>query len=141
MDSSSLFRHELIKNYVALYSEKDVSGLIVLWEGMAIEIVALVGEGGFNSLYERCIGLTQITFPWLEINPSLPHSDQRFAELQMRLEEQSIEQANAANNQLLITFTDLLASLIGEQIMVVILHTAMGHSKNNGSSTKELGNE
>jgi hypothetical protein len=141
MPSSNSFRYELIKNYVALYAEKNADGLILLWERMAIEIVALVGEGGFNSLYERCISLTQPTFPWLVVSPSLPQNDHRFAELRLRFEEQAIAQANAANHQLLITFTDLLASLIGEQITVVILHTAMGHSKTGNHGTKELENE
>ena len=108
---------------------------------MAVEIVALVGEGGFNSLYERCISLTQIIFPWLVIGLPLPRNANRFTELQQRFDEQSISDTNAANNQLLITFTDLLASLIGEQITVVILHTAMGHSKTSGNSAKELENE
>ena len=141
MESSKLFRYELIKNYVALYDEKDAGGLIMLWERMSIEIVALVGEGGFNSLYERCISLTQIAFPWLVVSPSLHKIDHRFAELRLRFEEQSIVQINAANNQLLIKFTDLLASLIGEQITVVILHTAMGNSKIDNNSIKELKNE
>ncbi|PRC92459.1 hypothetical protein [Solimicrobium silvestre] len=141
MESSKLFRYELIKNYVALYAKKDVDGLIVLWEMMAVEIVALVGEGGFKLLYERCISLTQVTFPWLVVGPPLPQNGRRFVELRLRFEEQSIAQTNAANNQLLITFTDLLASLIGEQITVVILHTAMGNSKTENNSTKELENE
>jgi len=141
MSSSNLFRYELIKNYVALYAEKDAEGLISLWERIAIEIVALVGNGGFNSLYERCIGLTQTNYPWLIVSPTLPPGAGRFTELRQLFSEQSITQTNAANNQLLITFSDLLASLIGEQITIVILHTAMNHRKTDSTSTKELENE
>ncbi len=93
MESSKSLRYELIKNYVAQSTEKDADGLIFLWQRMAVEIVALVGEGGFNSLYERCIGLTQISFPWLEIDPTLAHSVHRYAELQLRFEEQSTAQS------------------------------------------------
>lgn len=141
MESSKSLRYELIKNYVAQCTEKDADGLIFLWQRMAVEIVALVGEGGFNSLYERCIGLTQISFPWLEIDPTLAHSVHRYAELQLRFEEQSTAQSIAANNQLLVIFTDLLASLIGEQIVAVILNTAMGNGKAGRVSTKEIENE
>jgi hypothetical protein len=141
MSSSDLFRYELIKNYVALYAEKDTDGLVALWDRMAVEIVALVGEGGFHSLYERSISLTQPTFSWLVVGPTLSQVDRRFAELRLRFKEQSVTQASAANNQLLITFTDLLASLIGEQITVVILHTAIGIGKTDTHGIEELENE
>ncbi|MEB0029685.1 hypothetical protein QN372_02890 [Undibacterium sp. RTI2.1] len=138
MNSNDLLRHELIKKYMNLHAEKTVGSMIVLWERMATEIVSLVGEGGFNSLFERCISLTQIKFPWLILSSSSWQSTYQFAELRLRFEEQMVVQSHAANNQLLIAFTDLLASLIGEQITVVILHTAMDSKKAHDSSPKEL---
>ena len=141
MKSSNMFRYELIKNYGALYAKKDADGLIDLWEKMAIEIMALVGEGGFNSLFERCTSLTRITFPWLVVVSVSPKNANSFEKLRLCFGEQSIAQANAANNQLLTTFTDLLASLIGEQITVVILHTAMSSGKTDNTSTRESENE
>ncbi|MET3106445.1 hypothetical protein AAKU67_004050 [Oxalobacteraceae bacterium GrIS 2.11] len=139
MNSSNLFRSELVKNYVALHAEKGADGLIILWERIVVEIVVLVGNGGFNALFDRCIGLTQNTFPWLIVAAPLPLGGDRITELRLRFAEQSTTQAAAANNQLLTTFTDLLASLVGEQITVVILHTAMGKSEANGA--KESKNE
>jgi len=137
MKSSDLFRDELIKNYLDRYVDRDAGDLIILWERMAIQIIALVGDGGFNSLYERSLALTQTTFPWLVDAPTAVQSAQRCATLRLRFEEQLIAQARAANHQLLVTLTDLLASLIGERITVVILKMAMDSEHAEVNSTKE----
>ena len=108
-----------------------------IWEKLATEIISIVGEGGFNSLYARSVFLTQSTFSWLATGSSSPHNDYRFAELKMCLAEQTSAQAGAANRLLLITFTDILASLIGEQLTTSILRSAWGDDASNKAG-KEL---
>ena len=108
-------------------SDKVVDAAIKMWEQMAIEIISIVGESGFNSLYSRSIFLTQSTFPWVGISSKSPLTDQRFAELKMEFEGQTPAQAREANSLLLITFTDILASLIGEQLTTTILRSAWGN--------------
>ena len=140
METSCLLRHQIIKNLMAEHTEKVADAAINLWALMATQIISIVGEGGFNSLYARSVFLTQSTFPWLAADPLSPQADHRFAELKMSLEGQTPAQASEANSLLLITFTDILASLIGEQLTTSILRSAWGNDASY-STSKEFMNE
>jgi hypothetical protein len=140
METNCLLRHNIIKDRIAMNPEKVVDAAIKLWEQMAIEITSIVGESGFNSLYSRSIFLTQSTFPWLAASSKSPLIDQRFAELKKDFEGQAPAQASEANYLLLITFTDILASLIGEQLTTTILSSAWGNNA-SGKTSKEFKNE
>lgn len=140
MATSSLLRHQLIENLIAQHPEKVADAAINLWEQMATRIISIVGEGGFNSLYARSMFLSQPAFPWLAAGVLSPRADFRFAELRTSLEAQAPEQASAANRLLLITFTDILAALIGEQLTTRILRSAWGNDASD-SITKEPENE
>ena len=95
---------------------------------MATQIIMIVGDGGFNSLYERAITLTQVTFPWLTAtSPPSQEATNGFVELATCLEGPPPEQARAANNLLLTTFTDILAMLIGEDLTIQLLRSAWGN--------------
>jgi hypothetical protein len=127
MKAYDTHRHKTINSFMAQEAETVVDNAINLWEQLAIQIISIVGEGGFNSLYERSVSITQSTFLWLAAADSLsPQTDHRFAELKMRLEKQTPAQAGEANCFLLITFTDILASLIGEDLTSGILRSAWG---------------
>lgn len=126
METSDLLRHQIIKNLTAQQTEKVADAAINLWELLASQIISVVGEGGFNSLYARSVFLTQPTFPWLAASLLSPQTDHRFAELKTSFEGQTPAQASEANSLLLITFTDILASLIGERLTTSILRSAWG---------------
>ncbi|MGV8894690.1 MAG: hypothetical protein ACOH2K_17465 [Burkholderiaceae bacterium] len=126
MEISDLLRHQIIKSRMVEHTEKISDASVLLWEQMATQIISIIGESGFNSLYARSIFFTQSTYPWLAIGVLLPQTDHRFAELRMCLEVQTPAQASAANSLLLITFTDILAALIGEQLTTNILRSAWG---------------
>jgi len=112
---------------MAQHPENVVDAAITLWEQMATQIISIVGEEGFNSLYARSVFLTQPTFPWLAAGSLSPQTGRRFAELRTSLEEQLPAQASAANSLLLTIFTDILAGLIGEQLTAGILRSAWGN--------------
>lgn len=137
METSNLTRHQLIKNLPQLQSENIPEAAVLVWKQMASEITSIVGEGGFNTLYSRSLVLTQSTYFWLEFNPHLPQTEHRFAELKMCLERQTPEHAREANLLLLTTFTDILASLIGEKLTTSILRLAWGHDAAD-SAGKEI---
>lgn len=99
---------------------------IHLWEQLATQIIIIVGEDGFNSLYARSLFLSQAKFPWLAASSLTPNAEHRFAGLKTSLEGQAPVQASEATSLLLITFTDVLASLIGEQLTTFILGLAWG---------------
>lgn len=112
---------------MAQHTDKVADASIDLWEQMATQIILIVGEGGFNSLYARSLFLTRSTFPWLPADSVLTQTVQRFTELKISFDGQPPLQANQANSQLLITFTDILASLIGEHLTIHILRSAWGN--------------
>ena len=127
MATRDLLRHQVIKSLMAQPTGNVADAAIHLWEQMAIQIISIVGKDGFNSLYARSIFLTQSTFPWLAAGPLAPQSDHRFAGLKTSLEGQASGQASEANTLLLITFTDILASLIGDQLTTRLLQLAWGY--------------
>ncbi len=129
----------MINGVMAEHPEVDAA--INLWEQMATQIIAIVGEGGFNSLYARSVFLTRSTFPWLAAGALPPQADQLFAGLKTSLEGQTQAQAVKASSLLLITFTDILASLIGEQLTTSILRLAWGSEKLLPGYPKEFKNE
>jgi hypothetical protein len=122
--TSDLLKQQIVKRRMAQSTEEVADAAINLWEQMATQIIFIVGEGGFNSIYARSVFLTQSTFPWLATDSLSPQTDHRFAELKISLEGQTPEQINAGNSLLLITFTDILASLIGEKLTSLILRSA-----------------
>jgi hypothetical protein len=138
MQTSDVLRHQKIENFMAQHIDNVAGAAIELWEPMAMQVISIVGEGGFNSLYARCVFLTRAKFPWVAAGPLPPQADQRFAGLKMSLEGQIPAQASAANCLLLITFTDILASLIGEQLTINILRSAWGNDASDKASDVKL---
>jgi hypothetical protein len=106
---------------------------ITFWEQMAAEVILIVGDDGFNTLYAKSISLTQSRFLWLVASPLGQQSDRCFAELRTSLEGQTSAQASEANILLLITFTDILASLIGELLTTRILNLAWSTDISNST--------
>ncbi|MHB1174434.1 MAG: hypothetical protein ACYCZJ_04855 [Sulfuriferula sp.] len=140
MANSELLRHQKIISLMAQRPEKIADAAIDLWEQMATQIISIVGEGGFNSLYARSVFLTQASFPWLAVAALSPQRDHRFAQLKTSLAGQTPEQASAANCLLLITFTDIMAALIGEPLTTSILGSAWGNDVSD-TANKEFKNE
>ena len=141
METSDLLRHQLIKSLMAQPTEKAANDAAIdLWELMATQIISTVGVGGFTSLYARSVYLAQSTFPWLRDGSLTPETGSRFTELKTSLDEQTPVIAREANCLLLITFTDILASLIGEHLTASILRSAWGDDASDRTD-KEFKNE
>lgn len=133
-------RHQLIERLMAQQPENVADAAINLWEQMATQIISIVGVDGFNSLYARSVFLAQPTFPWLTTSSLSQPNDQRFAELKNGLEGQTPSQAREANSLLLLTFTGILAALIGEPLTTRILFSAWGDDAST-STSKEFKHE
>jgi len=136
MQTSDLLRHQVIESLTAPHPEKGVESAIALWAQMAVSLISIVGDGGFNSLYARSVFLTQPTFPWLADTTLSPQANHRFTQLKTSYEGQTPAVVHAANCLLLITFTDILAVLIGEQLTISILHTAWGADARDSTGKK-----
>ena len=100
----------------------DVS--ILLWEKLARELVSIIGDGGFQSLYKRSVHLNIPTFPWMSSCYSSIPNGSGFDELKKCLAAQDLKIAGEASTALLITFIDVLALLIGELLTSSILDLA-----------------
>ena len=140
MDTPDFLRQQIVKCYMAKSAEEFQNAAIDSWNRIATQIIAVVGEGGFNSLFARSVFLTEYTFPWLAAVLLSPQDDYRFAKLKISFEGKTLEQAKAANSLLLITFTDIMASLIGEQLTIRLLRSAWGEDPSEKPG-KELQNE
>ena len=128
MEMSELQRRQLIEYLLTQHAQMNAADAVNLWELMAAQIVAIVGEGGFNSLYARSLFLSQSTFPWLETCALSAQEARRFVQLQTCFESQTSAQVRAANAHLLITFTNILAGLIGDQLTTRILRSAWSNT-------------
>lgn len=136
MGTSDVLRHQRIKQLVARHTDDAASAAVGLWAQMAVQIVSIIGENGFHSLYARSVLLAQPQFSWLRIDPPLTGSGDRFVELKKCFEGQIPAQVNEANGLLLITFTDILASIIGEQLTGSILSLAWGNDNSYRADTE-----
>lgn len=129
MEISHLLRQQITESLKAPHAEKVADAAIKLWEQMAAQIILIIGKDGFHTLYARSLFLSQPKFPWLAPQLS-PQTDHRFGELKMCFEGQTPEEISAANSLLLITFADILAALIGEELTASILRAAWGDASN-----------
>ncbi|WP_214001000.1 hypothetical protein [Arsukibacterium sp.] len=109
-------------------AEQMVDTAIERWQLIAAHMISILGEGGFNSLYERSVILTQSTFPWLLSSGWQPEADQRFIALRASLESQTSVLASGANGLLLANFTGILESLIGAQLTSRIFRSALNEN-------------
>lgn len=133
MQTSQPLRQQLIESLMTQHTDNIADAAVLVWEQMATQIILIVGECGFQSLYTRSIFLTQSAYPWLEddvtpcldnnIAPPAPPARQRFSGLKRSYEGKTPAQAGAANSLLLLNFTDVLTSIIGEALTINILRS------------------
>jgi hypothetical protein len=134
--------HQMIRRAITRRPDAIPGVTIDLWERLASQLISIIGEGGFDSLYSRSVHLTNATFPWLAVShpPPAQQTDSRFAGLKTSLEGRDFTEASEASITLFITFIDILALLIGEHLTTSILHSAWGDDALD-IAVKELRNE
>lgn len=137
MDTIGALRHQTIESQTSLHAESVAEGCIALWDRVATQIVLLVGEAGFESLYTRSVFLCQSQFPWLVVDTLSGPTDHRFTNLKASLQAQPLALAGEANRVLLITLTDILASLIGEPLTASILKSAWGNNSHSKADKEQ----
>jgi hypothetical protein len=130
-------RHHIVEKAVMQRPDAVVEMTILLWERLAFELSSIIGDEGFQSLYARSCNLNKITFPWLLLDHDSETSHTRFAGLKIALESRDITEASTASKTLLITFVDILALLIGDQLTASILLSAWN---DNALNIVEKGN-
>lgn len=139
METADLPRHLLVQSLMASHAEKFADDAVNMWELLATQLVLIIGDSGFSSIYARSVFMCHASYPWLKGSALSPYGKHRFAELKSSLQGQRPEEASAANRLLLIRFTDILASLIGELLTERILRSAWSQAA--GGADKEIKNE
>jgi general stress protein CsbA len=117
-------RHDIVKKAVMQRPDAVVEVTVLMWERLAVELISIIGEEGFQSLYIRSGHLNSTIFPWLLLEHTSSSSDSRFADLQICLESRDASEVSAASEALFITFVDILALLIGDLLTASILRSA-----------------
>lgn len=87
------------------------------------ELAALIGSQAASALYARSIHLARLSFPWLSQTATVPLSA-RLTSLQSDLSARNTSEARQGGKGLLLTFTDLLVTLIGEPLTNRLLRSA-----------------
>ncbi len=147
METMLLQRRQVVHLAVSRDAGAVLATSLYLWQCLARELSAIIGEGGFHSMYARSLHLSSTRFAFLPLanlgntdpaqqQPELPADeiapgikrDQagQFALLIAALATQPLQQASLASIDLLCTFIDLLALLIGEHLTSTILRSAWG---------------
>lgn len=128
-------RHQMIERNVMRSPGTVRADAIVLWERLAVELSAIIGQSGFDTLYARSIHVARARHPWLDEG-----ADPRFDRLRAGLATQQPAVAGAASVALLIIFTDTLIQLIGAPLTTAIIRSAWGRDIAD-TAAKELNNE
>lgn len=107
-----------------------------LCEQLAQHVTPLIGGLGVAAIYGRSLHLTQRQFPALATIPASGDLGGLFADGRRSLEHQEPAVAAAAAVAVLVTFTDVLASLIGENLTTrLVRETWPDFSFDNSSET------
>lgn len=90
---------------------------------VAARLAPVIGAGGVDALLKRSQKLTSATFPWLAMAAPDGNGTALVTSLEARLVDHETDTAAEAGYALLVTFIELLASLIGEPLTERLLHT------------------
>lgn len=132
-------RKELIRRQLPLISCENITAVMKTWQAFAAQLMSIIGEEGFLVLYSRSLHLLRTVFPMLTPHDIQPSAKAWLIDLEIALTGQDPIQANAANMQLMLTLTNILASLIGEDLTMEILHAAWGNpAANKTPISKEI---
>ena len=121
----SLFRGDDMTNCTGAQDQAGgASALLQPWRHIAQQLCPLIGDSGFCALFVRAVHMLGPEHAWLAPQQPCRSPEQLFALLAERLTPGEARRAAAANGVLLQTFTQLLATLIGEALTERLLASA-----------------
>jgi len=86
------------------------------WQQVAGQIGPVIGVHGFDVLFGRSLHLATATFPWLSPARDVANATALLASVTACLEAADAATAAEASLALLVTFAEVLATLIGEPL-------------------------
>jgi hypothetical protein len=118
--------HIIIRKVVTKRPDFLLDDSRLLWQRLCVELVPIIGDGGFASLYARSVNLAGAKFPWILNTETRQPLHASFSEFIASLNNREATEAGEAIITLLIVFTDILATLIGLSLTTRILCSAWG---------------
>ena len=120
--------HEIISEIQARHAGADAGAVagaaIGIWRQLAFKFVPLLGPNSVNSIYARSLESNKQAFAWLPASLRQDVSELPLAALKTALENRRTDEIILANNALLNTFINLLATLIGARMIIPFLRSA-----------------
>ena len=122
--------HEIISEIQARHADGDAdadagaAAAIRIWRQLAFKFVPLLGPNSVNSIYARSLEFNKLAIPWLPASLRQDVSELPLAALKAALENRRTDEIILANNALLATFINLLATLIGARMVIPFLRSA-----------------
>lgn len=98
------------------------------WRLMEAQLVPVIGARGLEVLFRRALHQTTTAFPWLAASVDRGGSAGPLPSLMASLAAQHTAGAAEAAHALLLAFTELLATLIGESLTERLLAPAWGRA-------------
>ena len=86
------------------------------WRQVAVRLVPVIGVRGVDALFNRSLHVTSRTYPWLASDESDENVTVLLSGLRARIATRESAEAAEACHALLLNFTELLASLIGDSL-------------------------
>lgn len=112
-----LIRSALLRTAGPRADARAVSDACVgLWQRVAAQLVPIVGEGGVEALYTRCLNLQRIACPDGEAAGRSLATATPFLAVRLNLERREAAEALEASVALLDAFNTLLSTLIGKAL-------------------------
>lgn len=90
--------------------------LLSTWRQIATRLAPVIGARGVDAIFRRSLHLTSNVFPWLATAGEQADSTAPLIRFRACLEASEPAAAAEASYALLVTFTELLATLIGESL-------------------------
>jgi hypothetical protein len=88
----------------------------VMWRLVAAQLTPVIGARGLEVLFGRALHKTNAAFPWLAVSADRGGSGGPLPSVAVCLARQDPATAAEASRKLLLTFTELLTTLIGESL-------------------------
>jgi len=93
------------------------------WRDIDVALSPIIGKLGVAALFKRSLYLSRTEHPWLAAIADPAQSPGNFEGLREAMMQQTSARASAANSALLLTFHDLLTSLIGDSLTERLLRS------------------
>jgi hypothetical protein len=96
------------------------------WRDVSAQLAPMIGAHGVDVLFDRSVQLTRARFPWLIMEEG--NAAEALARLGARVAAQEPAVAEEGSYALFVTFTELLATLIGESLTEQLLGSVWAQS-------------